>query len=87
MLGKRAITGEALDENHIDASRGIYSASFSEWLLDHRGALLFQGLDKFTALKNQEMIAELLLFPDSAAAELVSWLHGDYVVGTECLTD
>jgi hyaluronoglucosaminidase len=85
--GKRALDGDLLGENQLAASSGIYTPSFSEWLLAHRGELLFQGLDKLTAIKKQQMLADLRLFSDAAARELTSWLHGGYAVGMECLTD
>ena len=87
LAGKRALVGESSDDNYLVACGGVYTASFSEWLLAHRGELLLQGLDKLTAIKKQQMLADLRLFPDAAATELIYWLQGGYVVGMECLTD
>ncbi len=87
LAGKKALDGEAVDEDHLAACSGIYTAGFSEWLLRHRGELLILGLDKIDVTKKQQMLAELQYFPDFAAEELVSWLHRDYDVGMGCLTD
>jgi hypothetical protein len=37
--------------------------------------------------EKKNLVIELATLPDFAAKEIIDWLNGLYVVGSECLTD
>ncbi len=65
----------------------ICSSAFADYLRTHRQAFLDKGLDVLTAEEKTLHLRELSQFSDPAAREIEGWLRGEYVVGSECLTD
>lgn len=65
----------------------LCSAALATFILKHRSAFLERGLDQLTEAEKGQLAKELAPFPEPIAAEISAWLGGEYVVGSECLTD
>jgi hypothetical protein len=60
---------------------------FSRFIRTNRKDFLEKGIDVLTKEEKDVLLKELNQFPDSGAREIEAWLKGDYIVGSECLTD
>jgi hypothetical protein len=69
------------------ALRELCSPAFAEFVMKHRKEFLEKGLDVFTTEEKTAYKNELKTFTDPAALEILDWLEGKYIVGSECLTD
>ncbi len=65
----------------------LCSPGLARFLETHRADYLERGLDALSQAEKEAQRAELAAFPDAAAKEVSAWLSGDYIVGSECLTD
>jgi hypothetical protein len=63
------------------------SPAFAKFMKHNRESFLSKGLDVFTPEEKKALLDELQTFRDETAKEVMSWLQGEYNVGTECLTD
>lgn len=70
-----------------ESLKELCSPAFAEFIRNHRLAYLQKGLDVLTAPEKEEQLQELKLLPDPGAREIEAWLKGEYIVGSECLTD
>lgn len=69
------------------ASRTLCSGEFADFLILNRLKFLDLGLDQLGSEEKKRLLESLQNFSDKQAAEIIDWLEGKYVVGTECLTD
>lgn len=81
-------------KNHLPAEAAFEEAltelctpGFAGFLRSQRVAFLEKGLDVLTPEEKTLALRSLAAFPDPAAREIEAWLKGEYVVGSECLTD
>lgn len=65
----------------------LCSPKFAASLRKHRLTFLDKGLDQISADEKTTLIVEFSPYIDAAAQEVVDWLDGKYMVGSECLTD
>lgn len=70
-----------------DALTELCSPEFARFIRTHRKSFLEKGLDALTPEEKESLLTELKTFPDPGAREIVDWLKGLYIVGSECLTD
>ncbi len=73
----------AFEESLIE----LCSREFFHFIRLHRKDFLEKGLDVLTGDQKQVLLEELSSLPDPGAREIEAWLRGDYIVGSECLTD
>lgn len=65
----------------------LCSAEFKQFILQHRDRFLNQGLDAFSPVERESWMQDLKQMSDPGAQEMMDWLNGKYMVGSECLTD
>lgn len=87
LSSKLVIDGLAPEEAFSEALKNLTSPAFCDFLIEYRQLFLEEGLDKIDQEKKEFLISELQRFPDLQAREIEAWLKGDYLVGSECLTD
>lgn len=87
LSSKLVIDGESPKAAWENAIELLCSPSFGEFLFKHQDKFLNLGLDQFSSEMKHELVAELLMSTDPAALEVIDWLEGKYIVGSECLTD
>lgn len=77
--------------NPMEAFRTSFERScskeFAEFMEKNHEMFLTKGLDNFSQDEKDLLSQELRTFKDKAASEILAWLHGEYNVGSECLTD
>ena len=54
---------------------------------EYTGQTTAQGLDRMNPVTMRRLRLEYAENPDPAAQEVARWLAGEYLVGSECLTD
>lgn len=69
------------------AIKELCTDDLAEFLIKNTDKFYNQGLDHISDEDKKQLILELSSFSDLAAFEIVKWLKGDYLVGSECLTD
>ncbi len=87
LSSKLVLDGEHPEKAFVEALRELVSKDFSNFILQHKDLFLTKGLDSLSSTERIGLIAHLKLFSEPAAQEIVDWLEGKYLVGTECLTD
>ncbi len=65
----------------------LCSPELKNFILSHKQDFLEKGLDNISEDVKQAYINELELMSDKGALEIKDWLQGNYIVGSECLTD
>ena len=70
-----------------ESVRELSSPALADFLFTHRRVFLEKGLDVMTTEEKEAFLKELAVMPDPAAREIEGWLKGEYIVGSECLTD
>jgi hypothetical protein len=82
---QKALEGVRVEVEKIGEAMN-FKVSGSE---EHEFTLDFleKGIDVLTKEEKDVLLKELNQFPDSGAREIEAWLKGDYIVGSECLTD
>lgn len=65
----------------------LCSKGLKEIILVNRDTFLTIGLDNISADHRQNLLQGLAPLEDPAAREIEDWLNGQYIVGSECLTD
>lgn len=82
------LRGEGDPESSFErALKNLCSKEFSSFVLKNKQVFLEKGLDSISEIEKGSFISELSTLSDPAAIEIIDWLEGKYVVGTECLTD
>lgn len=79
--------GENPDTALEAAIMKLCSPGFGGFIRRHRETFLSLGLDQIEGNLKESMLQELSGFSDPAAKEILQWLEGKYIVGSECLTD
>jgi hypothetical protein len=69
------------------ALTALCSEEFAQFIRTHRVNFLEKGLDALSTEERSAHLAALAQMDDPGAREIEAWLRGEYVVGTECLTD
>ena len=75
------------DQGLDEAIKRLCSPKFAESLKFHRLTFLEKGLDQMSDFEKSTWREEFAPYMDAAAQEIVDWLDGKYIVGSECLTD
>jgi hypothetical protein len=70
-----------------ESLKELCSPEFSRFVRAHGSDFLEKGLDVLTAEQKEQHLKELSRFRDAGAREIEAWLRGEYIVGSECLTD
>ncbi len=70
-----------------EALREKCTKGFATFIQKHAQDFLNLGLDQISQEQKDQMLEELSGHSDPSAREVEAWLKGDYVVGSECLTD
>lgn len=65
----------------------LCSPELKNFIHNHKQDFLEKGLDNISEDVKQAYINELELMSDKGALEIKDWLQGNYIVGSECLTD
>ncbi len=65
----------------------LCSPELKIFILNHKQDFLEKGLDNITEDEKQSFVNELQGMKDKGAHEIKDWLQGQYIVGSECLTD
>lgn len=81
------LKGEDPERAFDEALSALCSSSFKNFLIQHRSEFLDKGLDVLDQDTKEKYCVELSSMPDLGAREIIDWLKGNYIVGTECLTD
>lgn len=81
------LTGMLETDAFEKAVRTLCSKEFSDFLILHRLKFLDLGLDQIETEEKMKFIEILKSFMDPGAEEVIDWLDGKFIVGTECLTD
>lgn len=63
------------------------SMEFAEFIKTNQELFVNIGLDQIPPETKLELVEQLSKFTDVGAREMESWLRGEYVVDSECLTD
>lgn len=88
LASKKVLDGETNSSLAFDqALDELLSVDFVTFIKTHRHDFMTKGLDVLTQEQKSSLLRELASMPDPAAREIEFWLKGDYVVGSECLTD
>jgi hypothetical protein len=87
LSSKFVIQGESEDQAFRQALDELCSIEFRDFLLENRRVFLEEGLDSIPAEKKSLLLDHLPHLSDPAAIEVEAWLRGEYIVGSECLTD
>lgn len=69
------------------ALKELCSPKFVGFFREWREAFLTKGLDVLSEEEKQYCLEQLVGVSDPAAEEVRAWLRGEFVVGSECLTD
>lgn len=69
------------------AVRTLSTKDFADFLILNRLKFLDLGLDQLGSEEKKRLLESLQTFEDASAQEIIDWLEGKYVVGSECLTD
>jgi hyaluronoglucosaminidase len=75
------------DEGLDEAIKLLCSPKFAASLKFHRLTFLEKGLDQMSEFEKKTWRDEFSPYMDASAQEIVDWLDGKYLVGSECLTD
>ncbi len=87
LSSKLVLDGEEPEEAFSHSLDILCSAGLKKFIELNKKNLLNLGLDSFKEEEKKILLNELATFPDFAAKEIIDWLNGQYVVGSECLTD
>jgi hyaluronoglucosaminidase len=87
LSSRLVLDGEDPENAFHEALRKLFSQNFSTFILQHKEVFTVKGLDSLSATEKKDLKSHLKLFSEPAAQEIVDWLEGKYLVGTECLTD
>lgn len=58
-----------------------------DFILEHKETFLKEGLDQLTSEQKENFIAIMEEMYEPVAKDIRDWMRGDYLVGSECLTD
>lgn len=65
----------------------LCSMDLKDFIMNHRDEFLTLGLDEISQDHKSIYIDSLRSFHEPIAQEILKWLEGEYIVGSECLTD
>jgi hypothetical protein len=65
----------------------LVSPRLANFITGHAKLFLEEGLDKMSEEKKTKFLQDLSTFHEPAAVEIAAYLKGEYLVGSECLTD
>lgn len=69
------------------AVRLLRPAPLADLILENEHRFVAVGLDQLAEEEKQSLFNSFGRFDDPAAREICRWLRGEYIVGSECLTD
>lgn len=81
------LKGQKPEEAYKTAIGELCSPLLVDFILEHDQSFLKEGLDQLTAEKKNALITILEEMYEPQAKDIRDWLRGDYLVGSECLTD
>ncbi len=88
LASKLVLDGTHSPDSGLDeAITRLCSPKFAASLKFHRLSFLEKGLDQMSEFEKQTWREEFAPYMDASAQEIVDWLDGKYLVGSECLTD
>jgi hypothetical protein len=87
LSSKFVLEGEGPEEAFSHSLDVLCSSDFKNFIEINKNHFLTMGLDSIQVEEKKNLVIELATFPDFAAKEIIDWLNGLYVVGSECLTD
>jgi hypothetical protein len=87
LSSKFVLEGEGPEEAFSHSLDMLCSSDFKNFIEINKNHFLTKGLDSIQEEEKKNLVIELATFPDLAAKEIIDWLNGLYVVGSECLTD
>lgn len=82
-----ALKGLKPEEAFDKSVQELCSPRLAEFITKNRDLFLNSGLDKMSDELKQRLLAELQNHQCAYAKDLREYLRGDYIVGSECLTD
>lgn len=82
-----ALKGIEVDEAYEKALSELCSPALKAFILKNKEVLLHTGLDNISPEQKDLLKKELSGDLSRASREIISWLNGEYNVGSECLTD
>lgn len=83
----KTLQGQTAEDAFERAIDEFCASELGAFLRRRREAYLSLGLDQITPEQKASDLSELAHFSDPLAREIEAWLRGEYVVGSECLTD
>lgn len=83
----KTLQGQPAEDAFERALDEFCTSQMGAFLRRRREAYLSLGLDQITPEQKASDLSELGHFSDPLAREIEAWLRGEYVVGSECLTD
>jgi hyaluronoglucosaminidase len=88
LASKLVLDGSHTPDAGLDeAIKKLCSPKFAASLRHHRLTFLEKGLDAMSDFEKDTWREEFSPYMDASAQEIVAWLEGKYLVGSECLTD
>jgi hypothetical protein len=87
LSSKFVLDGEVPEEAFSHSLNNLCSPGLKNFIELNKNNFFNLGLDSLKEEEKKNLVIELQTFPDLAAKEIIDWLNGVYVVGSECLTD
>lgn len=81
------VDGLSPEDAFIEALNRMCSTAFKSFILTHKESFSTKGLDNLSTEEKDLLLKEVRQFSDKGAQEVIDWLEGKYLVGSECLTD
>lgn len=75
------------EEAYDQALTKLVSPELQMFIQTHGKTFLEEGLDKISEAQKQQYLIQLTKISDPAAREIEAYLKGEFLVGSECLTD